>query len=1553
MEKFEQTYSYKLIYVFSMPYETHKGMLKVGEATLKTDIMPNELVPNCHTLNQAAKARIDSYTKTASMSYKLEYTELALKTEFGYSFTFKDKDVHKVLMNSGVHKVQPNGATGEEWFATDIETVKAAIKSVKNGKSTLSSSDFVRETRQETIDFREEQINAIEKTLKTFKKDDEMLWYAKMRFGKTLSALEVIRRSQYRRVIIATHRPVVDDGWSEDFKKIFFPGNSEHEYHYERKTKDSAYTFDEKTDAENDLKIRKLDKDGTYFVYFASVQDLRGSKIVGGKFNKNNAVFALDWDLIIIDEAHEGTQTELGDNVVKALKKDHTKVLALSGTPFNLLDKFGEDNVYTWDYVMEQKKKTEWDLTHQGDHNPYADLPKMHIFTYDLGEKLKKYVSDEYDTKAFNFREFFRVWYKGPNGNRELPKNAVEGKFVHENDVNAFLNLMVREDTDSGYPYSTQEYRDMFRHTLWMVPGVKEAQALSELLRNHPVFKHFGIANVAGKGDRYEEEHSGDALELVRDTIKNYDHSITLSCGKLTTGVTVKEWTAVLMLSGSYSTAAAQYMQTIFRVQSAGTIDGKQKTDCYVFDFAPDRTLKVLTETVHLSRKPGKSQQKRREAMTEFLNYCPVIAISGSKTRTYSVESMMEQIKQIYAERAVNSGFEDESLYNDELLKLDEIDASKFNELKDIIGASKASKKKKDVVVNGQGLTDEQVEHIDDPEPPTPPKDLTKEEQEERKKKKQAKEARKKAIDILRGVSIRMPLMIYGADVPIEEDIDINSFVDIIDDESWKEFMPTGVSKKIFTEFTKYYDRDVFIAAGKRIRRLAAAADRETPTRRVIQIAEIFRHFKNPDKETVLTPWRVVNMHMSETLGGWCFYNDKFEEDTQEKKHRLEEPRFVDHGEVTEAVFAKNSKILEINSKTGLYPLYVAYSFYKQRMDGMSDDDWTPEECQYFWNEVIRDNVYVICKTPMAKSITRRTLCGYSDVKCNAHYFDDLVNMLKNKPEQFKKRVMKGSYWKKDVKEMKFDAVVGNPPYQEETDATRKPPIYNYFYDMAFELAPIATLVTPARFLFDAGQTSKEWNRKMLSDEHFKVIRYFENSKDVFDTVDIKGGVAITYHDSNTNFGAIDIFTAYSELNEIISKVKHMCEPTMDTIISARGTYRTTNIFNADYPDAIERLGKGTGNMLVSNFFEKVPEAIANETNEPCLRILCRVGGKRSICNILKKYIQPNKFIDKYNVASPEANSNGRFGERLTVGELLSPEEGATDTFISLGAFDTKFEALALQKYMKTKFFRALLGVKKVTQHCPPMVWEMIPCQEFSENSDIDWSKSIHEIDLLLYKKYGLSDEEIAFIESKVKPMDGTSYYESMLKTNYQDIVSALLKKYGSAKHNYFKDTACKIKNPLVTRTNEGLFCHHIDEDKAIMLCNDKFAVNNPFEYQKADRLVYCNLLEHLLLHVKIAENPSPDANENELPGIGGAINFICKDLNDIYSGKKFSDEWRKNVADKVKDNFDDYIIILRYLWNIVEKNPVYKAIITKEMLCIGWDGKVVKEVMNALNANE
>jgi hypothetical protein len=1374
MERFNQTYSYKLIYVFSMPYETHKGLLKIGEATINTDIKPDKLVPNCHALNQAAKARIESYTKTASLTYKLQYTEVAIKKESGYSFAFKDKDVHKILMNTGVHKVQPNGSTGQEWFATTVDTVVAAIRAAKEGKTSISSGMMARETSHTPIDFREEQKDAVEKTIKTFKKDNEMLWYAKMRFGKTLTALEVIRRCQYRRVIIVTHRPVVDDGWSEDFKKIFFPDNSKHDYHYERKTKDSAYTFDEKTDFENDLKIKKLDKDGVYFVYFASIQDLRGSKIVGGNFNKNNAVFSLDWDLIVIDEAHEGTQTELGDNVVKILCKENTKVLALSGTPFNLLNQYSEDNVYTWDYVMEQKKKTEWDLLHHGDHNPYADLPKMHIYTYDLGEKLKKYISDEYGTKAFNFREFFRVWYKGPNSMRELPKHAVEGNFVNENDVVSFLNMLVNEDGESGYPYSTKEYRDMFRHTLWMVPGVKEAKALSELLRSHPVFGMFGIANVAGEGDKYEEEHAKDALELVRSTIKNNQYSITLSCGKLTTGVTVKEWTAVLMLSGSYSTAAAQYMQTIFRVQSAGSVDGRQKTDCYVFDFAPDRTLKVLAETVHLSCKPGKNQKKRREAMADFLNYCPVISILGSKTKKYSVESMMEQIKQIYAERAVNSGFEDESIYNDELLKLDDIDASKFNELRDLIGSSKAAKKKSEIVVNGQGLTDEQVEHIDDPDPPDEPdksKQLTPEQIAERLARKQAKEARKKAIDILRGISIRMPLMLYGMEnIALDEDIDIERFVREIDDKSWEEFMPQGVTKKIFGDFIKYYDRDVFIAAGKRIRKLAAAADKETPTRRVQLITEIFRHFKNPDKETVLTPWRVVNLHMSDTIGGWCFFNEQFDDDTQEEKKRLEEPRFVDRGAVTVETFREGGRVLEINSKTGLYPLYVAYSFYRQKIEGMSDDDWEPEECQHFWNEVIKDNVYVICKTPMARSITIRTLRGFNDVRVNAHYFEDLVNMLVNKSEQFKKRILKGNYWKKEVSKMVFDAVVGNPPYQEETakqqsatngQASRKN-IFHYFQMAADEISSGAiSLIYPgARWIHRSGKGMPQFGLYQINDVKLAKVDFYPDSQDIFRDVAIADGITIVYK----NVKKAEPGFKYVYHKDGVATVMEMQNPGEELIpLNPQDGSVVLKVMdfvrNNSLTFAHDRVLPRSLFGIESNYVEENPSAVRPYSNDADIDFQKEIklfvndkAGKagRSTWYVTDKNNIPSgaEYIEEWQVVVSSANAGGQ--KRANQIEVIDNHSAFGRSRVAIGSFKTKEEAVNYFNYSQTNLIRFMY---LMTDESLTSLAKKVPdiMDYTSSNELVDFS---NDLNAQLYKLVGLTEDEIKYVESAIRFKD-------------------------------------------------------------------------------------------------------------------------------------------------------------------------------------------------------
>ncbi len=599
----------KLIYVFRIPDSTHSDCLKIGEATFEDGNIT--LPPNSSALNRAAKARIDQYTKTAGIAYELLHTEIAITVRGGIVLGFNDKEVHDVLLRSGVRRKvfdRVNGAN--EWFCCDLTTARKAIASVKEGRKSLHATEITDDFAP--IVFRPEQREAIDKTLRQFRKGNRMLWNAKMRFGKTLSALEVVKeRGDFRRVLILTHRPVVDAGWYEDFQKIFYDTP---DFLYGSKTNGETFYSLEKRAIENKNR----------YVYFASMQDLRGSELVGGNFDKNNDVFSTPWDLIIVDEAHEGTQTELGRSVMDELTKKDTKVLNLSGTPFNLLDGYKEDEIYTWDYVMEQRAKAQWDELHPGDHNPYAGLPRLNIYTYDLGRLMNEYADEDI---AFNFREFFRT--------RE------DGTFIHERHVVNLLDLLSKTDEESMYPFANKRYRDIFRHTLWMLPGVKSARALSAMLRNHPVFGMFEIVNVAGDGD--EEEANEEALRKVGRAIgKDPDHTrtITLSCGRLTTGVSVKPWTGVLMLSGSFNTAASAYMQTIFRVQTPATINGRVKEDCYVFDFAPDRTLKVLAETAKISTKAGKQGESERRQLGEFLNFCPIISIEGSRMRQLNTEHM-------------------------------------------------------------------------------------------------------------------------------------------------------------------------------------------------------------------------------------------------------------------------------------------------------------------------------------------------------------------------------------------------------------------------------------------------------------------------------------------------------------------------------------------------------------------------------------------------------------------------------------------------------------------------------------------------------------------------------------------------------------------------------------------------------------------------------------------------------------------------------------------------------------------------------------------------
>lgn len=334
---------------------------------------------------------------------------------------------------------------------------------------------------------------------------------------------------------------------------------------------------------------------------------------------------------------------------------------------------------------------------------------------------------------------------------------------------------------------------------------------------------------------------------------------------------------------------------------------------------------------------------------------------------------------------------------------------------------------------------------------------------------------------------------------------------------------------------------------------------------------------------------------------------------------------------------------------------------------------------------------------------------------------------------------------------MKFDFIIGNPPYQEETESesTRKPPIYNLFMDSAYKLANVVELITPARFLFNAGYTPKEWNEKMLNDIHFKILYYETNSEKVFPNTDIKGGVVISYRDTNKTFQPIGIFTKHKELYSILDKVKEKTSNYINEIISSPLNYSLTNLMKQEHPNLIDRLRTSAFITLSSIFYENKPK-----DNNEYVTFIGLFNNKRAQRYIKKEYIKDSAgILDKYNVLLPKAIGSGDFGEVLSADIIAEPGVGYLQTFIGIGSFKNKIEAENTAKYIKTKFARAMLGILKITQDCPAPKWKYVPLQDFTNQSDIDWSKSIAEIDRQLYKKYGLDENEIEFIETHVKEM--------------------------------------------------------------------------------------------------------------------------------------------------------------------------------------------------------
>ncbi|MDO4671212.1 MAG: DEAD/DEAH box helicase family protein [Aerococcus sp.] len=627
---YPQIYAYILPDNQGTPGYFDKGNIKIG-----------------YTERKNVLTRINEQTKTAAgqLHYDLLWSgaaKLAHSDDW-----FDDKKFHAYLREYK-HRKQQKFSNGKrsEWFFYN-GTPEVALADFEDFKNNERSQ--VKESLDYTL--RSEQAEAVAKTLTYARTHEggEFLWNAKPRFGKTLTTYDLARKMDAELVLVVTNRPAIANSWFDDFEK-FIAWQTDYAFVSTTDSLKERPVMDRET-----FVAQSLNDDGKQrMIAFISLQDLKGAISFGGTYDKLKWVKDLTWDLLVVDESHEGINTLKTDIAFDQIMRKFT--LNLSGTPFKALasGKFSEDQIYNWTYADEQEAKQDWPADVE-ENNPYEKLPRLSMFSYQMSQMITDEVNQgakidgENIDFAFDLNEFFET------------NDA--GKLIHETDVNKWLDSLSHNEK---YPFSTKALRDELKHTFWLLNRVSSAKALEKLLKQHPVFENYEIILAAGDGRSNEDDQiiNEKALGRVRKAIKENDKTITLSVGQLTTGVTVPEWTAVLMLSNMKSPSL--YMQAAFRAQNPWTheVNGQmvQKENAYVFDFAPERTLSIYDEFANnLNTKTtngGGTGDDRKENIKNLLNFFPVIAEdSEGKMIELDVNQVLTIPKAIKAQEVVRRGF--------------------------------------------------------------------------------------------------------------------------------------------------------------------------------------------------------------------------------------------------------------------------------------------------------------------------------------------------------------------------------------------------------------------------------------------------------------------------------------------------------------------------------------------------------------------------------------------------------------------------------------------------------------------------------------------------------------------------------------------------------------------------------------------------------------------------------------------------------------------------------------------------------------------------------
>lgn len=615
------------IYAYTTPgYAPHDGWTKIGYT------------------EQDAGSRIKQQTYTADIETRLEWQGNAIY-EDGTGDTFRDTDFHNYLVKLGYEK-KPS----KEWVRITPDDSHRKFFDFRINRGMLEAHSAV------SYALRAEQERASEVTADYARlhENAEFLWNAKPRFGKTLTAYDLCKRLGARTVLIVTNRPAIANSWYDDYVKFL---GIESGYHFVSSAGSIAKHAFVKSREEYLAYMRNNPDGAKNCITFVSLQDLKGAERFGGGYPKLEWIADINWDILIIDEAHEGVDTFKTDVAFDQIKRKFT--LHLSGTPFKALanEKFPEKAIFNWTYADEQQAKRDWD--DDDERNPYADLPQLNMFTY----RMSDIISDEVEAGleidgetveyAFDLNEFFST--------------KENGCFAYNDDVDCFLDALT---TQKKFPFSTPELRDELRHTFWMLDRVESARALARKLKAHPVFKEYEIVLAAGDGRIDDGEEIQKSFDKVRDAIAKHDRTITLSVGQLTTGVTIPEWTAVLVLSNMKSPAL--YMQAAFRAQNPCLFyrDGVylRKENAYVFDFDPARTLMIFEQFANdlysdTAAAAGDMDTRKRRILT-LLNFFPVYGEdSDGEMEELDAEKILSIPRKIRSQEVVRRGFMSDFLF--------------------------------------------------------------------------------------------------------------------------------------------------------------------------------------------------------------------------------------------------------------------------------------------------------------------------------------------------------------------------------------------------------------------------------------------------------------------------------------------------------------------------------------------------------------------------------------------------------------------------------------------------------------------------------------------------------------------------------------------------------------------------------------------------------------------------------------------------------------------------------------------------------------------------